>query len=187
MVLSSESDKAKLFAENVSKKAELDDSGTFLHACRSSTNLKLHNISVTSKLGKKVLTNLDSSKASCPDCISVVVLKNLWARTFINTCWTLHYVPEGILFSRLLEFFICGPCIYECWGEVLCLCLVKSLKSVDYLKKRVPFSDSQHGFRPAQLTADPLIVVSDRTASAFNKAGTTWAVTLDILQTFNGV
>ena len=45
MVLSSESDKAKLFAENVSKKAELDDSGTFLHACPSSTNLKLHNIS----------------------------------------------------------------------------------------------------------------------------------------------
>ena len=25
---------------------------------------------------KKVITNLDSSKVSCPDCISVVVLKN---------------------------------------------------------------------------------------------------------------
>ena len=42
--------------------------------CR--TNLKLHNISVTHKIVKKVITNLDSSKASIPDCTLVVVLKN---------------------------------------------------------------------------------------------------------------
>ena len=33
-------------------------------------------ISVTPKMVKKVITNLDSSKASEPDCIPVVVLKN---------------------------------------------------------------------------------------------------------------
>ena len=37
---------------------------------------KLHNISVTLKMVKKVIMNLDLSKASGPDCIPVVVLKN---------------------------------------------------------------------------------------------------------------
>ena len=38
--------------------------------------MKLHNISVTPKMVKKVIMNLDLSKASGPDCIPVVVLKN---------------------------------------------------------------------------------------------------------------
>ena len=42
----------------------------------SRTNLKLHNISVTSKMVKKVIINLDLSEASGPDCIPVVVLKD---------------------------------------------------------------------------------------------------------------
>ena len=41
----------------------------------SRTNLKLHSISVTLKMVKKVITNLDSSKISGPDYIPVVVLK----------------------------------------------------------------------------------------------------------------
>ena len=36
----------------------------------------MHNISVTSTMVKKIITNLDSSKASGPDCIPLVVLKN---------------------------------------------------------------------------------------------------------------
>ena len=69
-------DKAKLFAKNFSKKSNLDDSGIYLPVFPSRTNLKLHNISVIPKMVKKVITNLDSSKASGPDCIPVVVLKN---------------------------------------------------------------------------------------------------------------
>ena len=42
----------------------------------SRTNLKLYNISVTAEMVIKVITNLDSSKASGPDCIPVVVLKS---------------------------------------------------------------------------------------------------------------
>ena len=42
----------------------------------SRTNLELHNISVTPKMAKKVIINLDSSKASDPDCIPKEVLKN---------------------------------------------------------------------------------------------------------------
>ena len=40
----------------------------------ASDNLKLHNISVTPKMVRKVFMNLDLSKASGPDCIPVVVL-----------------------------------------------------------------------------------------------------------------
>ena len=54
----------------------LDDSGVSLRVFPSRTNLKLHNISVTPKMVKKVITNLDSSKTSDPDCIQGVVLKN---------------------------------------------------------------------------------------------------------------
>ena len=38
--------------------------------------MKLHNISVTSKMVKKVIMNLDLPQASGPDCIPEVVLKN---------------------------------------------------------------------------------------------------------------
>ena len=42
----------------------------------SRTNLKLHNISVTPTMVKKVIKNLDSSKSSGPDYLTVVVLKS---------------------------------------------------------------------------------------------------------------
>ena len=48
-VLSSASDKAKLFAENISLNSNLDDSGVSLLVFCSRTNLKLHNISITRK------------------------------------------------------------------------------------------------------------------------------------------
>ena len=76
-MLSSTSDKAKLFAENFSKNSNFDDSVISLSLFPSKTYLKLH-ISVTPKMVKKVIMNLDLSKASGPDCIPVVVLKNCY-------------------------------------------------------------------------------------------------------------
>ena len=75
-MLSSASDKGKLFDENFSKNSILDVPGIFLLTFSSRTNLNLHNISVTPKIVKKVIMNLDLSKASRPDCIPAVVLKN---------------------------------------------------------------------------------------------------------------
>ena len=74
-VLSSASDKAKLFAENFSKNSNLDEYCISLPALPSWTTLKQH-ISVTSKLIKKVITNFNLSKASGPQCIPNAVLKN---------------------------------------------------------------------------------------------------------------
>ena len=75
-MLSSASDKAKLFAKNFSKNSNLDDSGISLPVFPSRTNLKLHSVPVTPKMLKKVITSLDSFKASGPYCIPVGVLKN---------------------------------------------------------------------------------------------------------------
>ena len=88
-VLSSASDKAKLLSENFSKNSNLDDSGISLSAFPSRTTLKLHNVSVTPKIVKKVITNLDLPKASGPGCIPVKVLKKcepfdkVWHEGFI--------------------------------------------------------------------------------------------------------
>ena len=68
--------KPRNFARNFSKNSNRDDSGISFLVFLSRTNLKLHNISITPKMVKNVIMNLDSSKASDPYCILVVVLKN---------------------------------------------------------------------------------------------------------------
>ena len=73
--MSSLSDKAKLFADNFCKNSNLDDSGVCLTVFPSTNNLKSH-ISLTPEVVKKVIIILELSKASGPDCIPVVVLKN---------------------------------------------------------------------------------------------------------------
>ena len=65
-----------LFAENISEKSNLDESVISLPVFHSRTNLKLHKYALMSVIVKKVITNLDLSKAYGSDCISVVVLKN---------------------------------------------------------------------------------------------------------------
>ena len=100
-VLSSAYDKAKLFAENFSKNSNLNDSGISLPVFPSGTNLKC-NISVTPKMAKKVMMNLDLSKASAPACIPVVVLKNCEPE--------LSYILAELLsiFNKSLVFQIVG-------------------------------------------------------------------------------
>ena len=109
-MLSSASGKAKLFAENFSKNSNLDDSGISLPVFSSRTNLKLHSISIIPKMAKKVITNLDSSKASGPDCIPVVVLKNCEP--------ALSYIlAEYILNTYIHTYILClkESCFGSCW------------------------------------------------------------------------
>ena len=61
----------------------------------SRSNLKLHNISATASMVKKVIMDLHSSKASCTDYIPVVVLKNCEPK--------LSYIPADILNMCLKE------------------------------------------------------------------------------------
>ena len=187
-VLSSASDKAKLLPKNFSKNSNLDDSGISLPAFPSTTNLKLHIFFATLKVVKKVIMNLDLSKASGPDCIPVVVLKNCELE--------LSYILAE-LFNKCLK----ESCFPDCWkvssvvsvfkniGErstakncrpVILLSVVSKVfesqklvnnRTVDHLEKCGLFPDFQYGFRSSQSTADLLRVVSDRIARAFNKSG----------------
>ena len=63
-MLLSVSDEGKLFAKNFSKNSNFDESGITLPAFLPKINLKLHNISVTLKMVKKVIKNLDLSRSS---------------------------------------------------------------------------------------------------------------------------
>ena len=114
-MLSSASDKAKLFAKNFSKNSNLDDSGMSLPVFPSRTNLKLHNISLTPKMVKKVIMNLDSSKASGPDCIPVVVLKNCEPE--------LSYILAE-LFNKCLK----ESCFPGCWKSSLVIHVFKNVR-----------------------------------------------------------
>ena len=100
-MLSPASDKTKLFVENLSKNSNLDDSGIFLSVFPARTNMKLH-ISLTPKMVKKVIINLDLSMASGPDCIPVVNLKNC-------ECELSHILAE--LFNKCLK----ESCFPDCW------------------------------------------------------------------------
>ena len=81
-MLSFASDKAKLFAENLSKNSNLDDLGISLPVFHSRTNLKLYNISVTPKMVKKVIMNLDLAKTSAPDCIPALDISKAFDRVW---------------------------------------------------------------------------------------------------------
>ena len=60
---------------------------------------------------EKVITNLDSSKASGPDCIPMVVLKNCEPELPYILAKLLNICLKESLFSRLFEGLIGGPCI----------------------------------------------------------------------------
>ena len=113
-MLPSASNKAKLFVENFSKNSNLDDSGISLPVFPSRTNLKLHNISVTLKIVKKVIMDLDLSKTSSPDCIPLVVLKNCEPE--------LSYILAELFNECLKE-----SCFPDCWKVSLVVPVFKNI------------------------------------------------------------
>ena len=169
-MLSSSSDKAKLFAKNISKNSNLDDLGISLPVFSSRTNLKLH-ISITPKMVKKIMMNLDSSKASGPDCIPVVALKNCESE--------LSYILAEVFNMCLKE-----SCFPDCWRDPSVVPVFKNVgerstaknyhsfnllsvvskvfeklvnnRIVDHLEKFGLFSDYQYHFRSSQSTANLL-------------------------------
>ena len=100
-----------MFAKKFCKNSDVDDSSLSLPVFPSWTNLTLHNIFVTPKVVTKVLTNLDSSKASGPDFIPVVVLKNckpevsyILAELF-NMCLKESFFPDSWSASSVATVF----------------------------------------------------------------------------------
>ena len=162
--------------------------------------MKLHNICVTPKMVKKVKTNLDSTKASGPDCIPVVVLKNcepklsyILAELF-NKCLKESCFPDRWSFSLVIPVFknVGERSTTKNYHPVSLLSLDSKVfeklvnnRIADHLEKCFLFSDFQYGFRSSQTTADLLTVVPDRIARAFIRSRTTRDVALDISKAFD--
>ena len=125
--LSSASDRAKLFAKSFSKNSNLDDLGISLPVLLSRTNLKLHHISLTPKMVKEVISNVDLSKVPGPDCISVMVLKNCEPE--------LSYVLAELFNECLKE-----PCFQDCWKVSSVVPLYKNIGEWSTAKKYFPVS-----------------------------------------------
>ena len=151
---------------------------------------------------KKVITNLDSSKASGPDCNPVVVLKNcepelsyILAKLF-NKCLKESCFPDCWRVSSVVPVFknVGERSTAKDYCPVGLLSVVSKFfeklvnnRIVDSLGKYGLFSDFQYGFRSSRSTADLLTVVPDRIARAFNRYGATRAVALDISKAFDRV
>ena len=149
---------------------------------------------------KKVITNLDSSKASGPDCIPVVVLKNCEPELsyilakFFNMCLKESCFPDCWMVSSVVPVFknVGERSTAKNYHTVSLLSVVSKVFEklvnntiVDPLENCGLFFYFQYGFRSSQSTADLLKVVSDRIARAFNWSGATRAVALDISKASN--
>ena len=127
-VLSSASDKAKLFAESFSGNSNLDYSGISIYLF-SRINLKLHNISVTPKLIIRVITNLIYQRHL------VLIIFQWWF--YVNCEPELSYILAGLFKMCLKE-----SCLPSCWKVLLVLpvfknvgerCAAKNYRSVSLL------------------------------------------------------
>ena len=151
---------------------------------------------------RKVVINLEFTKASGPDCIPVVVLKNcepelssISAELF-NKCLKESCFPDCWKVLPVVPVFknVGESCTAKNYRPVTILSVVSKVfeklvnnRIVDHLEKCGLFSDFQYGFRSSRSTADLLTVVSDRIARAFYKSGATRAVALDISKAFDMV
>ena len=145
--------------------SNIDDSGISLPVFPSRTNLKLHNISVNPKVVRKVIMNHDLSKASGPDCIPVVVLKNcepelsdILAELF-NNCLKESCFPDCWKVSSVVPVFnnVEERSTGKQYRPVSLLSVVSKVfeklvknKIVDHLEKCGLFSDFQYGFRSSR-------------------------------------
>ena len=151
---------------------------------------------------KKVITNLDLSKVSGPDCIPVVVVKKCLSELsytlteLFNKCLKESCFPDRLKVSSVVRVIknvgersmskkYCLASFLSMVGKVFEKCVNNRL--VDHLKKYSLWSHFHYGFRSSQSTVDFLIIVSIRIVRAFRRSGATRAVALDISKAFNRV
>ena len=201
-VLTSASAKAKLFAELFSKISNLNESGHELPSFNSRTAITLTDMVITPKMIKKAISNLSSSKASGPDAIAVVVLKNCEPEfSFIltdwfNLCLKESCFPDCWKVSFFVPVFknVGGRSDPKNYHPVSLLSVVSKIfekfindKLVRHLESVGLFCDFQYGFRSSRSTADLLTVVTERIARTLNLLGATRAIALDISKAFDRV
>ena len=151
---------------------------------------------------KKVVTSLDLSKASGPDCIPVVVVKNcepelsyILAELF-NKCLKESCFPDCWKVSSVVPVFknVGERSTAKNYRPVSLLPVVSkvfetlvNIRIVDHLEKCCLFCHFQYDFRSSRSATDLLTVVTDRIARTFNRYGATRPVALDTSKAFERV
>ena len=149
-----------------------------------------------------LLTNLDLSQVSGPDCIPVVVLKNcepelsyILAKLF-NMCLKEACFPDFWKVSSVVSIFknVGERSTAKNYYPVSLLSIVSkvfeklvNIRFLYHLQKCGLFSDFQHGCRSSRSTTNLLTVISDGIARVFNSSGAARAVALDISKAFDRV
>ena len=201
-VISSSIDKANLFASNFASNSTLEERGHPLPEFPSRTDSLLGNITVTVKDIATRIRNLDSTKATGPDDIPVIVLKNicpeispLLAKLF-NRCLKERCFPDSWKMSSVCPVFKnagdrCSPSQYR--PISLLSVMSKLFESVinkaviSHLDRHKLLSDNQYGFRSSRSTADILTVITHRVSEALDHGRETRTVALDISKAFDRV
>ena len=99
---------------------------------------------------KKDIANVDSSRASVPDCIPVVVLKNCEPELSYILAELLQYLSERVLFYRLLKGLVSGPCFKKCLERSTAknYCLVGFLSGISKVFAGFPIVGGHGGCPP---------------------------------------
>ena len=201
-VLTSAASKAELLAKQFSCNSTLDDTGHVLPEIQPKTDVNLSSLHITPEMVADVIKFLDSSKATGPDEIPVIVLQKC--------------SPElSPILCRLFRKCIEESCCPSCWKQASVVPVFKnsgersdprnyrpiSLLSIiskvfeslinsaltRHLESLHLFSDHQYGFRSGRSSADALTVLSERVYRSLNACGETRAIALDISKAFDEV
>ena len=201
-VLTSSVDKSSLFAKLFSSNSTLDDSGHELPEFTPRTDVTIESCPITASQVASVISQLDSSKATGPDGIPVIVfqkcspeLSPILSKLF-NKCLQEHSFPSCWKMSSVVPIFKNSgersdarnyrpisllPIMSKIFECLLNNTLVKHIESLGLL------SDHQYGFRGGRSTADLLAVVTERVFRALNVSGEARLVALDISKAFDKV
>ncbi|MEL7340328.1 MAG: reverse transcriptase family protein, partial [Bacteroidota bacterium] len=166
------------------------------------TDEKLCESKVTASLISKLITELDSTKATGPDGIPVVVLKHLnpelspiLAKLF-NRCLKEKCFPSVWKTSAVCPVFKnagekSNPAQYR---PISLLSVISKLfesvinkRILDHLNRNNLLSDVQYGFRSARSTADVLTVITHRISEAMAMGNHSRVIALDISKAFDKV
>ena len=198
----SSSDKANLFASKFAANSTLDDLGFLPPDFPQITDEKLCESKVSAGQIAKLIKDLDSTKATGPDGIPVVVLKNLipeispiLAKLF-NCCLKDRCFPSVWKTSAVCPVFKnagekSNPSQYR---PISLLSVISKLfesvinnRILDHLAINNLLSDVQYGFRSSRSTADVLTVITHRLSEAMTGGNHSRVIALDISKAFDKV
>ena len=198
----SSTDKANLFASKFAANSTLDDQGCLPPDFPPITDEKLCESKVTAGQIAELIKDLDSSKATGPDDIPVVVLKHLspelspiLAKLF-NRCLKEKCFPSAWKTSAVCPVFKnagekSNPSQYR---PISLLSVISKLfesvinkRILDHLEANNLLSDVQYGFRSLRSTADVLTVITHRISEAMVGGNLAKMVALDISKAFDKV